>query len=144
MTTTPDEAAARLDRWLERERLKRGMLWRDVVNKAAEGGYKLSTETLRAVRRGETVPRKLTKAAIEYVFECAPGSVDDVMEGRDPTPMPARVGRPLSADEYDDPALQAIWEIDLLPEDERRAAIMAVEVIRDQKRRAQGARRVSG
>lgn len=129
------EAGRRLDRALQAE--IGDMTWNEFVTRVREQGYKLSYETLRAVRAGESKPSRLTKAAIEAGAGWATGSVDDVMNGGKATHR--EVARPPSA-EYDDPALQAIWDIDLLDEDERRAAIMAVRVIRDQKRRTDTAR----
>lgn len=126
------EAAARIDAALNAIRRARGMTWREFAAEAAKGGHRLSYETLRSVRKGESSPSELTATAIEYVARWAPGSLDDVMADKPPTPM-SNINRVPGAAQYDDPALQAVWEIELLDEDERRAAIMAVRVIRDQK-----------
>lgn len=129
------EAGRRLDRALQAE--LGDTTWNDFVAKVRDAGYKLSYETLRAVRAGESKPSRLTKAAIEAGAGWATGSVDDVMDGGKPTHLQAA---PQSDPMYDDPALQAIWEIELLDKDEREAAIFAVRVIRERKRGAETAR----
>ncbi|MGH3381781.1 MAG: hypothetical protein ACRDP6_44345 [Actinoallomurus sp.] len=120
-----------------------GLNWKSWVAKATAAGYKLSTETVRAVRRGDYAPTPPVARAIEYMAGWASGSVEAVRVGGHPTPLQAAASddREPRPPQYDDPALQAVWDLDeLLDEDERRAAIMAVQVIRDQKRRADTAR----
>jgi hypothetical protein len=139
------EAATRLDDALNARRLETpGLNWNTWAAKARDAGYKLSTETLRAVRRGDYPPTPEVASAIEYMAGWTAGSVRHVMAGRKPTTIEAAdaAAKPERTEdpEYDDPALQAVWEIKLLDEDERRAAIMAVRVIRDQKRRTDTAR----
>ncbi|GLY81887.1 hypothetical protein [Actinoallomurus iriomotensis] len=129
------EAAERLDRALNAIRRARGLTWREFAAEAAKGGYRLSYETLRSARKGESVPRDLTASAIEYIAGWAPGSLEDVMAGKEPTSVNAR-RFPGERPKYDDPALQAVWDIELLDEDERRAAITAIRIIRENKGQA--------
>lgn len=138
-------SAKRLDEALNARRLEPPRTaWSDWAAKARAAGYRLSNETLRAVRKGDYPPTAEVEVAIEYMADWAPGSVRNVMAGKKPTPLESAESDSqrdaAETPEYDDPALQAVWEIGLLDEDERRAAIMAVQVIRDQKRRTDTAR----
>ncbi|MDN3356027.1 hypothetical protein [Actinomadura sp. DC4] len=119
-----------------------GLNWKTWVEQAKAAGYKLTTETLRAVRRGDYPPSRPVSRAIEYMAGWESGGVDLVMAGDRPTviQVKTRSNAPVPALEYDDPALQAIWEIDLLTEEERRAAIIAVRMIRDGHVRSDAAR----
>jgi hypothetical protein len=122
-----------------------GLNWKTWVEQARAAGYKLSTETVRAVRRGDYAPTRPVARALEFMAGWEPGSVEAVMAGGEPTPLNATgPGKDTAPPQYDDPALQAVWEIELLDEDERRAAIMAIQVIRDQKQRMPSAQRAHG
>lgn len=144
MTTTREEAAARLDQAMKGRRRQMGTpRWRDLIAKANAAGYRISYETIRAIRRGDSSPSEHTKAAVEHMMGWAPGSVDDAMNGKAPALRQEARTLP-SRREYDDPALQAIWDIAELTEAERRAAIMAVRVIRDQQQRADVDQRFAG
>ncbi|MGV2384200.1 MAG UNVERIFIED_CONTAM: helix-turn-helix transcriptional regulator [Thermobifida fusca] len=78
MTPTPHE---RLAQAVEARRGELGLSLREVAERAGITG-----ETLRAVRRGSNEPSQLTKRGIERALRWAPGSVDAILAGGDPTP----------------------------------------------------------
>jgi|SRR5690606_7104785 len=78
MTPTPHE---RLAQAIEARRGELGLSLREVAERAGITG-----ETLRAVRRGSNEPSQLTKRGIERALRWAPGSVDAILAGGDPTP----------------------------------------------------------
>lgn len=100
--------AQRLDVLMDRRRLDRVMRWKDV---ATEVG--VTQQTLLEARKGK-VRSDLTAAGIERFMEWAPGSVRAVLEGRNPTPLPAEAeagAGPLAASVL-------VWEGELrAPED---------------------------
>lgn len=75
-----------LDRHMNGRRKDLGLRWLDV---AQRGG--ITTQTLRELRAGAREPRELTKAAIERALEWEPGSVDAILAGGEPTPVPQPV-----------------------------------------------------
>lgn len=77
---TPDYQ--RLDRLMDARRLDLDMNWDDLALTA-----KISVATLRAIRRGETDPRPITKRRMESALRWAPGSIDAVLAGGDPVPV---------------------------------------------------------
>lgn len=62
--------------------------WADV---AADAG--LTTEGLRSIRKDEQEIRPLSKRGIEDALRWAPGSIDAILAGREPTVLEANVGR---------------------------------------------------
>ncbi|WP_189059652.1 hypothetical protein [Longimycelium tulufanense] len=103
---------------MERRRLELRMRWKDV---AAAGD--IAYETLRAIRKGKGDEiRGLTKVAIETALRWAPGSVDVILSGGEPTPLeqPQPPSFPVNAA---DPVERDIWAITVLPEDIRWAYI---------------------
>jgi transcriptional regulator with XRE-family HTH domain len=78
---------------MAQRREERGLRWKDVAEIAG-----VTTETLRQIRNGggETI-RPLTRTGLEKAMLWASGSVQAVLEGRDPTPLPLPVG-PLPQD----------------------------------------------
>lgn len=133
------ESALRLDQALNARRLETpGLNWKTWARRATDAGYKLSYETLRAIRRGDYAPTPEVARAIEFMACWAPGSVENVRSGGDPTPLrSAGDDQATRPSKYDDPALQAVWDIELLPEDERRAAITAIRIVRENKQPAE-------
>lgn len=77
---TPDYQ--RLDRLMDARRLDLDMNWDDLALTA-----KISVATLRAIRRGDTDPRPITKRRIEDALRWAHGSFAAVVAGGDPTPL---------------------------------------------------------
>ncbi|MGW4422616.1 hypothetical protein [Streptosporangium sp. NPDC004631] len=61
-----------------------GLLWADVAT--ASG---ITTEALRTIRTGSGGMRPLTKRGIEIALLWEQGSVDAILNGGDPTPLPA-------------------------------------------------------
>src|SRR6476659_5219546 len=66
---------------MENRRVELRMTWGEVATQA-----KVSTETLRALRRGNNEPAELTRRAIEDALRWAPGSINALLRGRDATP----------------------------------------------------------
>jgi len=77
-------ARQRLADLMERRRLDLGLTWREV----AEAGN-ISYEVIRAIRHGNGQIRPLSKRGIEVGLHWESGSVQDVLDDRDPTPIPA-------------------------------------------------------
>jgi len=73
----------RLDEAMRRRRLELGMkTWRDL---ALAGG--ISYETLRALRNGEGKPADATVHGLERALQWQPGSVQRVLDDKDPLPV---------------------------------------------------------
>jgi len=69
----------RLDKAMEDRRLSLGLEWRDVAEAA-----NVSYETLRALRRNRQ-SSSLTKRRTEDALQWAPGSIDAILAGGEPT-----------------------------------------------------------
>lgn len=69
-----------LEAAMESRRVELRMSWRDVSREAG-----LSYEGLRAIRRGDRNPNAVTKRGIEVALRWAPGSVDAILDGGEPT-----------------------------------------------------------
>lgn len=108
---------AQLEAAMEHRRVELRMSWRD-VSAAAEMSY----EGLRGIRKGERNPNPITRARIEEALHWAPGSVDDVLAGREPTPAQSTKGPGPIRDEIED-------ALDLM-----RAAIAELERIKEDRR----------
>lgn len=76
------ELARRRDEAMNRRRLELGMTWRQVAAAA-----RISYETLRAVRKGDTAGGELTLSSIEKALHWSPGSFAVVDRGQDPLPL---------------------------------------------------------
>lgn len=72
----------RLDTAIEERRLDLDLSLDDVATAA-----KISPAALRAIRRGTSQPKALTKRRLEDALKWARGSIDEVLAGRDPTPI---------------------------------------------------------
>lgn len=70
----------RLDEALDSRRLDLGLSW---VQLAALAG--VSDVSMRNFRKGRTAPGSLSKRRIEDALRWAPGSIDAVLEGKEPT-----------------------------------------------------------
>lgn len=77
--TSPHE---HLDAALDARRVELHMSWRDLTNTAG-----ISYEALRAIRRGGRTPSLVTKRRVEDALQWAPGSIDAILDGGDPTPL---------------------------------------------------------
>ena len=82
------EERRRLAELMDERRTELRLRWRDVADL---GG--VSYEVLRAVRNGTGEIRRLTQRGIEDGLKWAPGSVQDILDGGEPTPA---VPRPAS------------------------------------------------
>lgn len=71
----------RLAELMDARRLELGMTWEEVASAAG-----IKPPTLRAIRNGTNRPSQLTKRGIERALRWAPGSVDAILAGGDPTP----------------------------------------------------------
>jgi hypothetical protein len=72
---------------MAQRREERGLRWKDVAEIAG-----VTTETLRQIRGGGGTIRPLTRAGLEKAMVWANGSVQAVLDGGDPTPLPLPVG----------------------------------------------------
>lgn len=68
---------------MEERRQALGMTWAKVASEA-----NITVETLRAIRRLKNEPSTLTKRGLERALHWKPDSIDAVLAGRDPTPLP--------------------------------------------------------
>jgi hypothetical protein len=73
----------RLGDEMERRRIQLGLRWKQV---AEDGG--ISYESIRAVRHGDADLRELTKRGIDVGLRWEPGSVQIILDGGDPVPVP--------------------------------------------------------
>lgn len=72
----------RLDRIMNVRRLDLDLDWKDVADAAG-----IAIQTLDAVRKGKNRPTERTQRRIERALQWAPGSIDAVLAGGDPTPI---------------------------------------------------------
>lgn len=70
---------ARLADLMNQRRLELRLTWDEVARTAG-----IHRETLRVIRSGSGSLRDLTKSGIENALEWRPGSIDAILEGRDP------------------------------------------------------------
>jgi hypothetical protein len=68
---------------MDERRQALGMTWAKVASEA-----EITVETLRAIRRFKNEPSTLTKRGLERALHWKPDSIDEVLAGRDPTPLP--------------------------------------------------------
>jgi transcriptional regulator with XRE-family HTH domain len=90
-------------------------LGKTLTDIAQEAG--VSPQALYQWRKGRKRLKEKTDRAISRAFEWEYGARQDVLEGRDPTPIRKTLPRP-EAKIFDDPIEQALWEL-AAPEDER-------------------------
>ncbi|MEU7831297.1 hypothetical protein [Nonomuraea sp. NPDC049129] len=111
---------------MEERRQALGMTWAKVASEA-----EITVETLRAIRRFKNEPSTLTKRGLERALHWKPDSIDAVLAGRDPTPLPPAGSLPAleaevrgAVDEADDEGDSAITPQlkDLLASVDRRLA----------------------
>lgn len=120
--TEADRAAGRrLDLALDRRRIELRLTWGQFCKQVG-----ITRAGLGGIRRGERRPMALTCAWIEEALMWAPGTVDAILNGGEPSvPKPVtldeRRGSPTTA--YDDPDERYIWELDELSGDFRREII---------------------
>lgn len=67
----------RLDTAMDARRLKLGLSWNQLAGKAG-----ITSEALRAIRRGKNRGRVLTRRKLDEALQWEPGSVDALFEGR--------------------------------------------------------------
>lgn len=70
----------RLDGAIGARRLQRGISWTTLATQVG-----VSESALRNIRRGRNLPSDLTKHRLEDALGWAPGSVDAILEGGEPT-----------------------------------------------------------
>jgi transcriptional regulator with XRE-family HTH domain len=68
---------------MDERRQALGMTWAKVASEA-----EITVETLRAIRRFKNEPSTLTKRGLERALHWKPDSIDEVLAGREPTPLP--------------------------------------------------------
>lgn len=68
---------------MEERRQALGMTWAKVASEAG-----ITVETLRAMRRGNNEPSALSKRGLERALHWKPDSINRVLTGRDPIPLP--------------------------------------------------------
>jgi hypothetical protein len=73
----------RADKLMDERRQQLDMMWKDVAATA-----KMSYQSLLDFRQGKTNPRRLTKRRIDAALRWDAGSLQAVLEGGDPTPLP--------------------------------------------------------
>lgn len=125
MAVTPvtPGARARLAAAMEARRLELGLTWQEV---AIRGGT--STKTLQVARTGPHETRADTKRAIERGLSWDAGSVDMILQDREPVPLDAPAAAPdadgpgdtAAAMFPDDPVAAEIWRRDLPVEERER------------------------
>lgn len=67
---------------MEQRRIELGIEWKDVATRA-----NVSYETIRHLRKGTRAISALKARHIEEALEWEPGSIQDVLEGGEPTPL---------------------------------------------------------
>lgn len=87
MSTLPD-ARRRLAALMEDRRVELGLRWQDVADAATAAGFKVSLKTLHSVRAGTADVRPLTRRGIEVGLQWEAGSVQAILDDRDPAPLP--------------------------------------------------------
>ncbi|WBB94267.1 hypothetical protein [Verrucosispora sp. WMMC514] len=135
MAATGNEARTRLAQLMDERRIQLRYRWIDVAARAD-----LNKETLRAIRYDTHDIRPLSKRGIETALSWTPGSIDKILNGGDPEPLPAPAdldaARAASADE-----MQAIAADPTLPRhlrDLARITLEQVEAVRAAARDARG------
>ena len=73
----------RLNRALEARRVELDMRWGDLAARA-----RIAVQTLGAIRAGRNAPSVLTARRLEDVLGWQHGSIDAILDGRDPEPLP--------------------------------------------------------
>lgn len=110
-TPNDEDARARLARLMDERRLSLRLNWSHVADRAD-----VTTETLRQVRNGRYTLRPLTKTGIEQALRWERGSVDAILDGGQPEPLPEAdpTGMPASAA---DPFMGRLGQLNLDEED---------------------------
>lgn len=75
-----DKTAERLDALMDRRRLDLGHNWKAIIDDAG-----VSYQTLSQLRKGRPVA-DVTVARVEQALRWAPGSIQDILDGGNPTP----------------------------------------------------------
>src|SRR5690606_4750208 len=115
----------RLARLIDEERSRRGMHWIEVARRAG-----LTKEGLRNVRQGTGEIRAKTKRGLERALGWAPGSIDEILAGRDPIPAqtqdtpPAPVEQQPAVAEHDSPRGSEVVDLAYSTEDGTRVAVL--------------------
>jgi transcriptional regulator with XRE-family HTH domain len=81
--------AERLDEAMRQRRVQLGLSWEDIAAAAD-----ITSAHLRRIRTGQYLPRDTTAAKLERAFRWSAGSIDAVLAGGEPTPLPTRRLRP--------------------------------------------------
>jgi len=85
MASPPDgpEPRRRLAQLMDDRRIELDLAWEEVARRAGVAGL-----TLRRIRSGESALSRRTAAKIERALEWLPGSVEAILAGNGPTPIP--------------------------------------------------------
>lgn len=76
------DAASRLDEAMNNRRLELDLSWEEVARSA-----EITAAHLLRIRKGEYVPRELTKVRLERVLRWRAGSFDAAQDGGEPIPL---------------------------------------------------------
>ena len=124
---------------MERRQVELGLTWKQIAD---AGG--ISYEAVRAVRHGTADIRAQTRHGIDTGLRWTPGSVDRILSGGDPEPLPAARPAPVrevtladTGSVHDlmlrvltDDLERMIWETTSLSEDERLHEIRELRATR--------------
>lgn len=109
----------------------------------------LNLKTWQSLERGTRVTRDSSYAGIERTLQWAPGSIETILDGGEPTPAGGSTATqapddslyrdPLTGELYQDEAERDLWVLDRLPAETRRRLIYFVRA----ERQAQGGQRAS-
>ena len=110
---------ANLAKLMDDRRIELGLTWEQVADAAG-----LRYETLRAVRNKDSAIRPLTRRAIATALRWSPNSVDLILDGGDPDPLPEQAAAQAGPRPQDPPAPAA--EPEPLPGSEDAALGLAV------------------
>lgn len=131
-----DTNRVRLAQLMEARREKLGLTWEQVALKGS-----ITDETLRQVRRNRRVISRGTRRAIEAGLDWATGSVDQILSGGDPQPLPEPADLP-GLPSGDLPAMiDYLSRLDYPPADRRR---MVAQVLRIDHEAREADRRAAG
>jgi len=90
---------------MDARRTELGLSWRQVAEAA-----NVTVTTVNAVRRGSNDPSPLTRRGIEKALQWAPGSIQAILDGREPAPAQESSGIRLVQPPADEPGDEGLDE----------------------------------
>lgn len=120
-------------------RARRRQLGLTIVAAAAAAG--VSRGTWEALEEASRRTRDAGYAGIERALRWRHGSIEAILHGGDPTPLPGTPGHedidpdvdPDTGVRYTDPDERDLWRLDRLPAEERRTLIAFLRTLRQQR-----------